>query len=220
MPLLVYAVASAGRRASGTGVAGERLRHVRVRRLDAIVGHVAKTPAPSTRNLQQYDRVMTRLWRSRAAILPVRFATVVSDSSQLELVLRDRQDALRRQLKVVRGRAQMTVRILEGQGAVMARASSGSRGGPDKVRPTGTDYLRALAKAQEIPAFAPLRAAVRRWVREERVERLGTVATVYHLVPNGAAARYRAALTRAADAAGVRVLVSGPWPPYAFAENW
>jgi hypothetical protein len=39
------------------------------------------------------------------------------------------------------------------------------------------------------------------------------------LVPRSAVAAYRAAVERAAAERGLRIVISGPWPPYAFA-NW
>lgn len=74
----------------------------------------------------------------------------------------------------------------------------------------------------QIPGSEPLRAAVKKWVRAERVERhdRGRLAgSIYHLVPRGAAAAYRTTLQRAALAADIMVVVSGPWPPYAFADG-
>jgi hypothetical protein len=73
----------------------------------------------------------------------------------------------------------------------------------------------------QIPGAEPLRTAVARWVRAERVERLdrGRLAgSLYHLIPRGGASAYRRAIERAALEAGVTMVVSGPWPPYAFAE--
>ncbi len=46
------------------------------------------------------------------------------------------------------------------------------------------------------------------------------VASIYHLVPRGSVERYRSALERAAQDAGVRMIASGPFPPYAFADAW
>jgi hypothetical protein len=56
-------------------------------------------------------------------------------------------------------------------------------------------------------------------VRDERVETRAGVTSVYHLVPRAAAEAYRRALDRAAAAQGLRIAVSGPWPPYAFAAE-
>jgi hypothetical protein len=49
------------------------------------------------------------------------------------------------------------------------------------------------------------------------VEHRGGVSTIYHLVPAAAAHAYRRTAERAAAAAGVPAVVTGPWPPYAFA---
>ena len=68
-------------------------------------------------------------------------------------------------------------------------------------------------------SFAPLRAAVRRWVRDERVQMRGSIATVYHLIPRSAVDRYRSALERAARDAGIRLRVLGPRLPYAFSDE-
>jgi hypothetical protein len=73
----------------------------------------------------------------------------------------------------------------------------------------------------QIPAAEPLRSAVKKWVRAEHVERLdrGRLAgSVYHLVPRSAVPNYVAALERAARAADLTIVISGPWPPYAFAD--
>ena len=88
----------------------------------------------------------------------------------------------------------------------------------------GTQYLQqratTAARAREIPGFAPIRAAVKRWVKDERVEKRAGVATVNHLVARSSIGAYRSAVERAAQRAGFRVIVTGPFPPYAFAENW
>jgi hypothetical protein len=45
------------------------------------------------------------------------------------------------------------------------------------------------------------------------------VASVYHLVPRDEHEAYLAAFDRASRGlGGARVVASGPWPPYAFAE--
>ncbi len=85
---------------------------------------------------------------------------------------------------------------------------------------TGREYLkaraRAAAAARVVPGFEPVRDAVVRWVRDERVEHRGAVSSVYHLIPRASTEAYRRAAQTSADAAGLRVIISGPWPPYAF----
>jgi len=232
--LCVYALSVPGLgRIAATGITGERLRLVPVGGIVAIVGEMSRTPRPTEDHLRKYDRVVQALSRRTPALLPARYGTHVRDLYELALILGARQDALRRRLKAVRNRVQMTVRIPTSDRDV-GRALLGSPGRPDKVRRRGTkksghsgeggDYLRSRARdaaaARDIPQFEPLRAAVRRWVRAERVEQRGGIATVYHLVPRGSVEAYRRALDEEAREAGVRLMVSGPWPAYAFADGW
>ena len=219
--ICVYAVAP---RQSGPirvrGVAGETLRAIPVGRLDVIVGQVRAIPPPTAANLRRYDRMMSALWRRMPALLPARFGTAARDQADVEGMVGPRERTFRRRLRVVRARAQMTVRIVGDQGSGIGDQEQGSPT-PDLSSPIrGRSYLRARQREHAVPAFDPLRARVRRWVREERMEKRGTVASIYHLIPAGSVDRYLAALDAAAGDADVRIIVSGPWPPYAFADTW
>jgi len=150
------------------------------------------------------------------ALLPARFGTSV-DEDELMFILSTRRASLARALIAVRGRVQMTIRVL-------ARATAEDRGiMPVPEEPagavTGRDYLAGKARAaRAVAGFEPVRAAVARWVRDERVERRGGVSSVYHLIPRSSTVAYRRAVRTAAASSGLRLLVSGPWPPYAFAD--
>jgi hypothetical protein len=215
----VYAVASADRRLAVRGAEGERLATVRAGRLRAIVGRVSARRRPTAARLRRYDAVMRRLWTSQPSLLPARFGTSFDSLEDLVAALRPREPALRRDLRQVRGRAQMTVRVL----AVPRDDRSPRTPSPATPRgaTSGTRYLKAraaiAAAEQEIAGWAPVAGAVKQWIRAERVERRGSVASVYHLVPRGAVDAYRRRLEAAAAAAGLRLVVTGPHPPYAFA---
>ena len=222
MKVAVYALTgNAGSRVAGRGISGERLRVVRVGAVAAIVGDIARVPAPTEAKLRAYTTLLAALATTRQSVLPVRFGTAMQDDEELETILRARQKTFKSQLARVRGRMQMTVRIItEGAGG-RGQAAEGRRQGAGTRGVSGSDYLASRARAHRasaLPGFAPLNRAVARWVRDERVERRGTVATVYHLIPRAAAGRYAAAIGAAAAAEGVRLLVSGPWPPHAFGD--
>ena len=226
----VYALVSrAPTRLSFTGVAGERLRVVTVDRIGVVVGEVRRVPAPSIRNLRRYANVIESIAARVPSVLPARFATAVADREELALILRARGFALRQRLRTVRGRSQMTIRLLgsdpddgsyRGQTPVMSR--TGVR--PQYGATQGTQYLQrrmAMAAAgRAVPAFEPIRAAIQRHIKDERIDKREGVITINHLVPRAAAARYRDAVERAADDNKMRLIVSGPWPPYAFADTW
>lgn len=213
--MLVYGITtSAATRIAPRGIAGERLSRVAAGRVGAIVGDVARLPRPGTATLQHYDRVVRALWSSRPSLLPARFGTRFADADDLRRVLRARGERLAGDLRRVRGRAQMNIRVL---GVPPIEAS----GPPASSGDGGTAYLRGRAaearRQRHVPGFDAVRARVARFVRGEEVERWPQGATVYHLVPRAAAGAYRAAVERAAADAGLRVVVTGPHPPYAFA---
>ena len=153
------------------------------------------------------------------AIIPVRFGTWMEEDEVIT-TLSSRRAAFAGALAAVRGRVQMTVRVVTGRDS--RKETGGQPLGASKASAsiTGRDYLksraRAAAAARVVPGFAPVRGAVVRWVRAERVEHRAAVSSVYHLIPRASAEAYRRAVQAAADAAGLRVIVSGPWPPYAF----
>jgi hypothetical protein len=199
-------------------VRGERLETVRIGPIDAIVGAVATPPRPTARVLRQYDHVIRTVWARRFAVLPARFPSVMHNRDELELTLRARQSTCRRQLALVRHRAQMTVRLVPGSGIRDPGSGVSPRG-----RSRGTRYLMhraGVARLDHISDVGVLRAAVKQWIRAERADVRAGVATIYHLVPRTSAPRYLEAVARAAAAAHLRVQVSGPWPAYAFAETW
>jgi gas vesicle protein GvpL/GvpF len=228
--LCVYALVGSPRLVHNvTGIAGERLRGITFDGAVAIVGEVRRRPAASTRNLRQYAAIIESIAARVPAILPVRFGTTFADAAELELALRSRGAPTRQRLRAVRRRAQMTIRIVgsdpddrRSRGRTPVTSRTGVR--PRNKATQGTQYLRQrLAKlrtAREVPELAPIRPAIRRFVKDERVERRSGVATVHHLIPRAMAERYRGAVERAARQGGVRLAVSGPFAPYAFADNW
>jgi len=229
--LCVYALVNSSRPIQRlTGVAGERLRAIRFDGLMAVIGEVRRRPAASARNLRQYAAVVESIAARVPAILPVRFGTTFDDVAELTSVLRSRRASMRRRLRAVRGRTQMTLRVVsESESGDASRPSQTRAARRARVRlehraTQGTQYLQdrlaILRTAREVPQLAPVRPAIGRFVKDERVERRGGVATVHHLIPRAMAGRYRAAVERAAADGGVRLAVSGPFAPYAFADNW
>ena len=212
--VLVYAIVGRSPKTLRS-IVGERLRVVRRGTLAAVVSDRPLASA-SPANLRRYDRVMRELAARFPAILPARFGTVVEER-ELMFILSSRRAALGRALTTVRGRVQMTIRVLshgDAEGRALAKAEEAGRGAV-----TGRDYLAGKARAgRAVAGFEPVRAAVSRWVRDERVERRGGVSSVYHLIPRSSTVAYRRAVQAAAASTALRLIVSGPWPPYAFAD--
>jgi len=188
----------------------------------AIVADCDESPAPTVSALRKHDAVVRRIARGVPAILPVRFGTVVETDRSLAALLEAWSAELESALGLVERREQMTLRLF-GSGAGVADASPPPSREPDAGDHPGTRYLgrlaRAQARARSAPELEPLSAALAHIVTAERISRHDAgplLLTAYHLIPRGQARVYRAALKRRAAALGLRVVASGPWPPYAF----
>jgi hypothetical protein len=216
--LLVYAVCRPPRKGiAAAGMRGEPLALFGAEGLAAVTGDLPRPPKPTVPTLRKYDAVLRALAEELPAVLPARFGTCMASSEELAFVLRARDASLRAALRDVRGRVQMTLRSV-----VPAGSEDVPPPGAAPDRASGLAYLRSLAaeasRARDVPALAPVIAAVRGWVRAERVVRSGQVASVYHLIPRGSVQAYARAARSAAEAAGVRVVLTGPFPAYAFGE--
>ena len=188
------------------------LRAIRVGHLTALVTNARRAPAPTAANLRRYHHTIAAIAVALPAVLPVRFATVMTEP-ELALVLSARAKSLSETLKRVRGAAQMTLRLA---GVPHQRDAKAARVSGDRAR-SGLDYLRQRAERErEVPGFEGVRSALESWIVEERVERKGEIVSVYHLIRRRSAAAYGRAASAAIARAGLRGVVSGPFPPYAF----
>ena len=231
MRLLVYAITDSTRIAPVSVAGGVRLTNIRIGRLTALVASRRSPPAVSPRALRRYHQTIAAIADAVPGILPMRFGTLVDDE-ELAFILRTRAASLRAVLRRVRGRVQMTVRVVsEGETHAPAAFPVAIRADGEVVRSVasrrrvamegpGSRYLRSRVPSEDRETrrlLAPLRQGVRRWVKDEQVMSLAGVTSVYHLVPRRSATAYTRALQTAARAAGLDITVSGPFPPYAFA---
>jgi hypothetical protein len=209
MTVSVYAITGSRLIPETPGVC---LRAVRVGALTALVSDVRRAPAPIPANLRRHHRVVAAIADAVPAVLPVRFGTVMTES-ELAIILHSRAQTFRAALARVRGNVQMTVRLVNSGGTRVAVPAPGKTD-------SGKAYLQArAASARDVEGFAPVRAALTRWIRDEHVERAGAIVSVYHLVPRRSSSAYARAAERTLAAAGLRAIVSGPFPPYAF-SSW
>lgn len=185
------------------------------------VSPLSAAPAPRVSTLRRHDAVVRRLAARAEAALPFRFGTFVDDASTLARRLNAQGHALRRALKLVAGREQMTLRVY---GPSVDRRRDAARA---SGRGSGARYLASRLAAdrrrRSVPEIEPLRAALAKLIvaeRAERHDRPPLLASVYHLVERGRSRAYRRAVSIARTRLGrVDLSISGPWPPYAFAPE-
>jgi hypothetical protein len=189
-----------------------------------IAGRMDAAPEATTVALRRHDAAVRRIASTVDAILPVRFGAVVPDEETAARWLRPRATELAGRLVQVRGREQMTLRLYAARG--VARPPTPARRGPAGARGPGTRYLVARKRVhddREVPELDPIRRTLDGLIADERVQRHATpplVASVYHLVARDRTALYRTRVPRAAARlAPMRLTITGPWPPYAFAAD-
>jgi hypothetical protein len=234
MSLYVYCL---GDGLSGTafeglaGVGGAPVRLLRLGRLSAVVSEAGEQAAAVTvENVLAHSRVNAAALAASTP-LPFRFGTRATEARLAEYVSAN-EAALDAALARVRGCVEMSVKLLEESRGVEG-AEAGSReaeGAPAEVG-RGTAFLlskrrellggeEARRRAEELAAW--LAAGVSGLARETaaRVRPAGAMAlSAAHLVERARVAEYRARLrSLGAGRRDLRLLTSGPWPPYSFAE--
>jgi len=217
--LYVYALIepqAGGKTPGAIQVRGHRLRLIPVGTMHAAVEPLDAPPALSEESLRAQHDIVVGLARRFDALLPARFGAAV-DLAELEHLVTLRQKTLRRAFDMVRGREQMTVRIFGPEGSAMTEA-----GAPD----SGTAYLRSRRQAGRVRVPASggrIRCAVKPVIERERIDpgRGRVRATLHHLVRRGRAAEYKSVVKRTLHDLPSHddVVVSGPWPPFAFTPD-
>lgn len=230
-----------------TGVAGEPVRQVVAGDLAAAVGSVplGEFGAEALRRnfedlawleatARAHDRVVMALVRHGPTV-PLRLATVFLDDDRVRALLAERRTDIESALDLVRDRAEWGVKVYCDRAARAAAIADATVA--DTGRGTGTAYLLrrraelsaqetverdALARSEEIharlveqavggrrqPLTDPVLTGRRDWL----------VLNGTYLVDDDRAAEFAAAVDRlGAQVPGLRLELTGPWPPYSFA---
>jgi hypothetical protein len=188
----VYAITDDG---PGTlpAAGGARLRAATAGGLAAIWAPAAdEAPAPpvTVDELRRHEAIVEALMADRD-LLPLRFGSRVEDPTDAERLLQARHDELTRALARVRGTAEVAVRVAAAPGAPV-------------------DPARALAAVHR-PLAARARAA------SLRPTSGGDLLRGAYLVPRDEVPGFAAAVAGLQDArTDLRLLCTGPWPPYSF----
>ena len=204
----------------GRGLTGA-LRARSVAGAYAIVERRADVPPPAFGSLSAHQAVLVRLARAVPAILPVRFGTLVDDGA-LEEALADRDAELAEAFALVRHRVQFTWRYRTPARTALPRSSAPPASGVPAAG-AGAAYLRRAATGARTAPPAPfrlLRDRLRSFVVRESFQPAasGLPHTLYQLIDKPAVKRYRAR-AQALTLTSPRLIVSGPWPPFAFAPE-
>jgi hypothetical protein len=205
------------------GLDGATVRIVDAGPLRAWVSDLTEGAASVTIERARAHDAVVRAALDVETPLPARFGQILASDDALRQSLDARRTELLRALERVRGAVEMTVRVLlQPSDAPAAMAPAGA---------SGREYLAWLRERQRWERMVQAQAdflhkriaeAVLGMVREEAralARPSAHLLSVSHLVPRDAVHSYRLALRALIDSEPLlRIMVSGPWAPYSFAE--
>ena len=215
---------------AGTGGAAAELAMVPWRELAAVTGQTGDDGAPVTVEAVLHHEAVVEAVRRQGPALPVRFGTVFRDATSVASALAERYEPLAADLDRLGDKVELSLTALWAAPA----SSDGPAPAPqEEAAPAGQGagarYLHA--RAAEIRRDEALKERARAVAQEldqvlgglaleRRVSFLPTpgvaVRSAYLLDPAGVEA-FKAAFEATRRARGeVRVLLTGPWPPYTF----
>lgn len=227
MRLYVYCLVEGVERLNKTpnGVSGAAVRIVELEEdLSALVSVYRSEDFQVNRKNALAHHEVVRSITEQTTPLPARFGTVVT-IEQLRTYVSTNHQALKAKLAHLRGRVEMNVRMIR------TIAPSDTAQQPNNVGP-GTAFLlekrRAILgdeteAAQKGQLSEWLREKLNDLIKEEKISvtRSETVilARADHLISRADVQEYRKKMAKAVEERPeIRFMVSGPWPPYSFAN--
>jgi hypothetical protein len=190
------------------------LKAVPIDGLAAVCGPPSEVET-SAAALWRHEEVVEALMADRD-LLPARYGTRLEDEAAVARAIEERRDELAAALDRVRGAVELSVRVAEPDtrpgGVAVAHAASGA------------DYLRVRARAEaqrertRSAVHEPLLAFARASV--EGSPHAPELFRAAYLVERDAVASFAAEVARLQSLnPALRILCTGPWPPYSFAER-
>lgn len=208
MALLVYCVLETAGMPLPAGVAGAPVEVAQVGALQVLLSEIdpAVLAADAHRHALQFHAVIAAAF-AESAVVALRFPTMFASRQEMAAEIAPKAAAFGKFLHHNRDAVQMEIR-LSGSAEAATEAAS------------GTAYLlqRQQLSRQLESAAAACRAAVAAHIRDWRQRPGKDGPRCYALLARDAVDAYRATMSTIALPAGVRAVVSGPWPANEFLE--
>ncbi len=208
-----------GQIAGLTGVGGERVRALTAAGLTAVVGsvdaptfgeHALATLLADLTRIELIGRVHHQVITSIAAagpVLPLRLATICPDDGTVRRLLEQRSAEFAVLLNTLRGMEEWGVKVFAGAGAGRDGLAESEEASVEMIDRTLSGIAIA---ARRNPPEEPLLADATEWM----------IFNGAYLIRGGRAAEFTAATNALAGAhPGLQVRLTGPWPPYSFADS-
>lgn len=195
------------------GLGGTKLRTLQLGGLAAVYScHRSLRLQPSRELILSHEHVLETMM-ARGPVLPLRFGTQLERPEHLASALEERREEMVQALERVRGHAELAVRAIPTD-PFPSRAAAREGHGRRYLLARVEEHHRAERVTRDL--HAPLAALASESILREHVEPPAIMVAAY-LVPTDAVPAFRASAERlAADQHELRVVVTGPWPPYNF----
>ena len=213
---------------SVTGVAGKAVRMFKVEGITLLVSDYDVASLPVTRENALAHAAVVRSVLDQTTPLPFRFGMLATEQ-QLQRFVTTNRLALAGKLAHVRGCVEMNLKIMWNSTAETAVPSPDD----DLAAGPGTAFLKEkrrelLGDEQKLTQIAEVSSLLREpfgggLIKDEQIvlrpSQTAVVAAVAHLIDSGAIEQYRTNVSELLkNRPDLRILLSGPWPPYSFAN--
>jgi hypothetical protein len=191
--------------------------------LEVVVSRVTETSsAPSVSSVLAFGRVVEAVHASRA-VIPLRYGCLMESEAAIVRFLEEHSQEFKALLSRFRGMVEMGIRVL-------CPTRLGTL--PAPVLSPGAAYLHSLRNRYGSGnSLAPdegqladritglLAGCYLEQRREISPAEQGRLVSLYFLTPKTGVERFRATARQICPPDGTKLLLTGPWPPYSFAES-
>lgn len=209
------------------GIGGAQVRLFKTENFSLLVSDFSGDLVPVNRDNALAHAAVVRSVLDRTTPLPFRFGTLGTEE-QLRSYVTARREALVAKLGQVRGCVEMNVKIISDRNeAQETEDQAGGKPGTSFLLQKQREIAGSEARAAEAKSVAGwLEGLVGECARETRINtdfKDKLLLAAAHLVERDLVERYRLKLKDARDEARrerpeLKFLISGPWPPYTFAN--
>ena len=189
----------------------------------AVVAPVEETRlAPSVSSVLAFEKAVEAI-HARHAVIPLRYGCLMESESAILRLLEGHRQEYRALLDRLGGMTEMGIRVL---------CPARSRILPESPLAPGAAYLVSLRKRHGGGnSMAPEEVQLADWIggplwgcyteqrREISPADQGRLLSLYFLTPKSGVENFRSQARRICPPASIKLLFSGPWPPYNFAAS-
>src|ERR1017187_3143549 len=187
--------------------------------LAAVVSQVEEsTRRPGISSLLAFEKVVEAI-NSRQTVVPMRYGCLMENEERVVQLLDDHRQEYEALLIRLHGMTEMGIRLL-GPPSVPPLFSRPKSPGAAYLASLRNRYQQDTPAGEEILLADRIVAALARWFAEQRREMSssdqGRLLSLSFLTQKVHVDQFREAVRNVSTPPGVKLLLSGPWPPYNF----